>query len=128
MRPVTDDDVGLKTLFPSVPGDGNVEGLVEYRPHRSTCLFINDTVHSIVAVHGLGAHPDDTWSKNRGTNNEPAWVNWLEEPDMLPAVVPTARIMRYGYKSGWFGQDSIKQTAGAVAQKLLVALRRKRKV
>lgn len=47
---------------------------------------------------------------------------------MLPAAVPNARIMRYGYKSGWFGQDSIKQTTRSVAQKLLLALKRERKV
>jgi hypothetical protein len=81
-----------------------------------------------VAVHGLGAHPDETWSKNRGTESEPVWVNWLEEADMLPAAVPKTRIMRYGYKSGWFGQDSVKQTARTVAQTLLSALRRERKV
>ena len=81
-----------------------------------------------MAVHGLGAHPDETWSKKRETESGSVWINWLEEPDMLPAAVPSARIMRYGYKSGWFGQDSIKATASSVAQKLLLALRRERKV
>lgn len=85
-------------------------------------------MNSIVAVHGLGAHPDETWSKKRGTDSDSPWVNWLEEPDMLPAAVPNAQIMRYGYKSGWFGQDSIKQTASVVAHKLLMTLRRARKV
>ncbi|KAJ9493474.1 hypothetical protein H2202_011060, partial [Exophiala xenobiotica] len=29
----------------------------------------------IVAVHGLGAHPDDTWSKKCGEGGEARWVN-----------------------------------------------------
>lgn len=81
-----------------------------------------------MAVYGLGTHPDETWSKKRETEGGSVWINWLEEPDMLPATVPSARIMRYGYKSGWFGQDSIKATASSVAQKLLLALRRERRV
>lgn len=92
----------------------------------SACL----TCGSIVAVHGLGAHPDDTWTKKRSgkEGRDVRWVNWLEEEDMLPAVVPNARIMRYGYKSDWFGPAAIKQSARNVAARLSVALRRERKV
>ena len=81
-----------------------------------------------MAVHGLGAHPDDTWTKKYINGPETHWVNWLQEKEMLPAVVPNARIMRYGYKSSWFGPDAIKQSARIVATRLLTALRRGRKV
>lgn len=47
---------------------------------------------------------------------------------MLLAVVPRARIMRYGYESTWFGDDAIRQKASIVAQRLLLSLERKRKV
>jgi hypothetical protein len=47
---------------------------------------------------------------------------------MLPAVVPNARIMRYGYKSSWFGPDSIRHSAEIVAARLLIAARQERKV
>jgi hypothetical protein len=47
---------------------------------------------------------------------------------MLPAVAPHARIMRYGYQSQWFGEGAMRQKASTVAQRLLLALRRKRKV
>jgi hypothetical protein len=47
---------------------------------------------------------------------------------MLPAVAPNARIMRYGYQSQWFGKDAMRQRTSAVAQRLLLALRRKREV
>jgi len=45
---------------------------------------------------------------------------------MLPAVAPFARIMRYGYQSQWFGEGAMRQKASTVAQRLLLALRRRR--
>jgi hypothetical protein len=83
---------------------------------------------SIVAVHGIGAHPDGSWCKYVGTAENARWVNWLEAENMLPAVAPHARIMRYGYQSQWFGEGAMRQKASTVAQRLLLALRRKRKV
>lgn len=79
MRPVTDDDIGLVVLR-DAPADAAAP-------------------IDIVAVHGLGAHPDDSWCKNVGTRESPRWVNWLVEESMLPTVAPQARIMRYGYQS-----------------------------
>jgi hypothetical protein len=83
---------------------------------------------SIVAVHGIGAHPDDSWCKNVGTAESPRWVNWLVEENMLPAIAPHTRIMRYGYESQWFGEGAMRQKVSTVAQRLLLALRRKREV
>ncbi|KAF1359452.1 hypothetical protein EJ07DRAFT_120324, partial [Lizonia empirigonia] len=105
-RPVTNDDIGLRVLR-DAPADA-AEPI------------------DIVAVHGLGAHPDDSWCKNVGTTDSPNWVNWLVEESMLPAVVPHARIMRYGYESQWFGEGAMRQKASTVAQRLLLALRRRR--
>jgi len=47
---------------------------------------------------------------------------------MLPRVVPQTRIMRYGYESRWFGEDTISLKASTVAQRLLQGLKRARKV
>lgn len=47
---------------------------------------------------------------------------------MLPAVAPNARIMRYGYESDWFGEGAVRQKTSTVAQRMLLALKRKRKV
>jgi hypothetical protein len=47
---------------------------------------------------------------------------------MLPSMVPKARILRYGYMSQWFGDDPIRQNASMVADRLLRALKRERKV
>jgi hypothetical protein len=121
---VTDDDIGLKVLR-DAPADA--AEIVEYVRSSSTQLHANFAC-SIVAVHGIGAHPDDSWCKNVGTSENAQWVNWLSEADMLPAVAPRARIMRYGYQSQWFGEGAIRQKASTVAQRLLLALRRRREV
>lgn len=91
-------------------------------------ILLADSLSSIVAIHGIGAHPDDTWCKNVGTKETPRWANWLFEDDMLPAVAPNARIMRYGYQSQWFGKDAMRQNVSVVARRLLLALQRKREV
>lgn len=105
---MTDDDIGLRVL-------------------RNAPAEITEAI-DVVAIHGIGAHPDDSWCKNVGTKESPQWVNWLVEESMLPAVVPHARIMRYGYQSQWFGEGAMRQKVSTVAQRLLLALRRRRTV
>lgn len=85
---------------------------------------------SIIAVHGIGAHPDDAWSKEAdlGEDGKRRWVNWLKDESMLPSAVPNARIMRYGYESQWFGDSVIHTKVTDVARRLLRALQRLRKV
>ena len=90
--------------------------------------MVKANISSIVAIHGIGAHPDDTWSKNVGTKEDPRYVNWLSDLQMLPAAVPDVRILRYGYESAWFGQDAMRQRVSGVARRLLLSLRRVRKV
>ncbi len=82
-----------------------------------------------MAIHGIGAHPDDTWCKRVDDHGlEPKYVNWLQDAHMLPRVVPNTRIMRYGYESRWLGEDAIRLKASTVAQRLLRALNAARKV
>ncbi|THW71051.1 hypothetical protein D6D19_07467, partial [Aureobasidium pullulans] len=111
VRAVTDDDIGVQVL----------------REPALTESGTSDETIDILAVHGIGAHPDDTWCKNVGTKENPKWVNWLSDATMLPSVVAHARIMRFGYKSQWFGADAIKQNTSVVAQRLLLSLSRRRK-
>jgi len=47
---------------------------------------------------------------------------------MLPAVAPNARIMRYGYESTWFGEGAMRQDTSTVAERMLLALKRRREV
>ena len=76
--------------------------------------------NSIVAVHGIGADATKTWSSNG--------VDWLSHSQMLPAWIPTARIMRFSYKSQWIGEGAIPTSLTNVAKKLLYALNVKRRV
>ena len=57
-------------------------------------------IPSIVAVHGLGANTAWTWT-TKG-------VHWLSNIEMLPRILPKARIMVFGY-------DSQRSTAQTVA-------------
>ena len=54
-------------------------------------LPLSNVFSSIVAVHGLGGHPYDTWTE------EKSGKMWLR--DFLPSQVPHTRIMSYGYDS-----------------------------
>jgi hypothetical protein len=93
---------------------------------KSTPQEISLTTSSIIAIHGMGAHPDDTWCKGVGAGNDE--VNWLQDTNMLPAAVPNSRVMRYGYHSQWFGKDAIKTKASNISQQLLFDLKLKRGV
>lgn len=83
------------------------------------------TLRSIVAVHGIGADPDKTWTAAKGG------VNWLTDPRMLPKAVPSARIMRFGYRSSWYGREQEeprKTFVSDVAQALLKQMEFHRRV
>ena len=74
----------------------------------------------VVAVHGIGANPDYTWMISG--------VNWLQDPSMLPQALPKARIMRFGYASRWFGEETIRQSLPSIANSFLSALCEEREV
>jgi hypothetical protein len=72
----------------------------------------------------MGAHPADTWCQKRsvgdaGEEGDPSesdtYTNWLSDEAMLPRVLPHARIMRYGYKSGWYGDKISNETPRTVS-------------
>ncbi|KAG2413353.1 hypothetical protein HFD88_002542 [Aspergillus terreus] len=112
VRPVTEDDIGLRVL---------------YVPTGKEKVETADETIDIVAIHGIGAHPDDTWCKRVSTEDHgPEYVNWLADTRLLPSVAPTSRIMRYGYHSQWFGEDAIRQKVSVVADRFLRALKRER--
>lgn len=58
--------------------------------------------------------------KNRVTE-----TNWLTDTTILPGLAHTARIMRYGYKSQWYGIEEVETKMTYVhdiANALLTAL------
>lgn len=54
-------------------------------------------VRSIVAVHGLNGHRENTWTANN--------INWLR--DFLPSDIPNARILTWGYDANTHGNSQI---------------------
>jgi len=80
---------------------------------------------SIVAVHGLGAS-NWTWIHTEKTNGKK--TNWLKDRDMLPELVPSARIMQFAYESAWIGAHSIDQRLSLIADQLLESLANRRAV
>ncbi|OTB06173.1 hypothetical protein M426DRAFT_9990 [Hypoxylon sp. CI-4A] len=56
-----------------------------------------DAEIDIVAIHGLGSNADWAWV----WKDESRHVRWLQDDDMLPSVVPNARILLYSYDSRW---------------------------
>jgi hypothetical protein len=86
-----------------------------------------------VAVHGLGANPEKTWTykPSLATNSgqENSWETehdekststmWLK--DLLPAQVPTARVLAFNYASEWL-RDAPRESMRPLASRLLANL------
>ncbi|RKK88971.1 hypothetical protein BFJ71_g12671, partial [Fusarium oxysporum] len=72
----------------------------------------------IVAVHGLGAHPEHTWEGKPVDKDHPK-PHLLR--DLLSHSFPTARILSFAYNSDWL-VDAPEKTAQQIGQKLLEEL------
>ena len=87
-------------------------------------MLIRCQCHSIIAVHGLGAHPDHAWVRHKnaaeGIKND---VHWLTDllPETLRQHRPSIylRIFCYNYSSAWFGKSLSKNRLKTVANRLL---------
>lgn len=94
----------------------------ESHVHLNNNRSANASSFSVVAVHGIGVHPNETWIDRKSK------TDWLSSESMLPKDIPEARIMTFNYNSVWFGDNAVKQSLESVATKLLRALLAKRKV
>lgn len=74
----------------------------------------------MVAIHGIGAHPDQTWT-DKDAESPTQYISCLTDERMIPKVLPTARILRFGYKSQWFG-DPVVSTLSTIGDRLTYAL------
>ncbi|KAI9763363.1 MAG: hypothetical protein M1840_000555 [Geoglossum simile] len=102
MATTRESTIGLKVLYDVVPATTESKSLVD-----------------VVAVHGIGADPDTTWTTQR--------VNWLKDEQMLPFAVPDTRILRFAYESQWLGKEALQQRLSLVADQLLHSLMGSRK-
>jgi hypothetical protein len=83
---------------------------------------------SIVAVHGLGANPNRTWTYRQdvasksstadssGVESNNRETMWLK--DLLPQQVPMSRIMTFNYASEWL-RDAPRESMRPLASRLL---------
>ena len=78
---------------------------------------------SVVAIHGKGAHPSDTWAARvngaEDDHNPTNYCNWLNDPEMLPSKIPGARVLRCGYQSDWIGTDANYTRPSLIAESML---------
>ncbi|KAI1353164.1 hypothetical protein F5Y01DRAFT_313234 [Xylaria sp. FL0043] len=64
-------------------------------------LSVSDKIEvDIMAVHGLGSNVDWSWTWQDKKGHRPP-VHWLKDANMLPSIVPHARILAYSYESRW---------------------------
>jgi hypothetical protein len=104
------DSLGVDILY-----TGSEPILFEYVSHDPTTHTSREEAEmsSLVAIHGLNGDPIKTWTyKETG-------VMWLR--DVLPEVLPKARIMTYGYNAN-FKNFTSRQDLHSIAVKLLVDL------
>ena len=73
---------------------------------------------SIIAVHGLGAHPIHTW-EGKPTGDGNSKLHLLNH--LLLKDFPTARILSFAYNSDWL-VNAPEKTAQQIGQGLLDAL------
>ncbi|PQE15930.1 Tetratricopeptide-like helical domain protein [Rutstroemia sp. NJR-2017a BVV2] len=79
---------------------------------------VDNTTIDIIAIHGLDTGSPRTWEyrKNGGSA-----VNWISDGEMLPALVPEARIYTYEWNANCF-QDAPVQTMFGHADKFLACV------
>lgn len=84
-----------------------------------------DTDIDIIAVHGLDTQSPETWTW-RPDNPKDGPVNWLQDPRMLPAVEPRARIFTCDWPAGLFHpSDLVQKTIDEYALLLLDGIKRR---
>ena len=67
-----------------------------------------------MAVHGLAAHPVETWVAKEG--------KWNGLQHQLVRIIPGARVWTFGYDSTWCEDKSVDPRLSEVASKLLDAI------
>lgn len=93
--------LGLNQVFPD-RGDSSSRTDIEsvYPTYQLCQTHLKGS--SIIAIHGLDTQSPNTWAswKKDGdpTSGE---VHWLQDRDMLPRVIPNARIFTYDWNANF---------------------------
>ncbi|KAL4725656.1 hypothetical protein ACLX1H_007806 [Fusarium chlamydosporum] len=77
-------------------------GLTQVHPNTKSTEFqsLENFQFDIIALHGLDAETPKTWVAWEEDNNPNSrHVNWLQDTDMLPSFVPSARILTYQWNA-----------------------------
>lgn len=98
---------------------GKLAGLVQVSQNRNAA----DTNIDIIAIPGLDATSPDTWTWRAPGNpkDKKNYINWLEDRNMLPSIVPSARIFTCDWPTSML-QQSIPTTLEQSAQFLLESI------
>lgn len=76
----------------------------------------------IIAIHGLGTTTPRTWEYKTKTGSV---VNWLSDSNMLPDIVPSARIYTFSWNARYYADASVARIEN-VAEVLLSVLQSQR--
>ena len=68
------------------------------------------SLSSIVAVHGLNGDAYSTWTSEKSN------VCWLNQEDLLPRYVPSARVLTWGYNANVMSVKGRSTSADRVLQ------------
>ncbi|CAH0054140.1 unnamed protein product [Clonostachys solani] len=107
------------------------------RPRSGTLEILsdaNDAKFEIIAVHGLGADPDRTWTQavertqereaaEHRPAHDPARIHLLQ--DLLKSDFPQARILSFKHNSNWLTDAPVKTTE-EIGKSLLEEIKAKR--
>lgn len=72
----------------------------------------------VIAIHGLDTNSPDTWKWRAPKTGPGTEVNWLSDPDMLPAVIGRARIFTCDWPANLLQQSPVPTTLHECAQSL----------
>lgn len=76
----------------------------------------------VIAIHGLDTKSPDTWIWRSKDGEKPS-VNWLSDPDMLPAKLKLVRIFTCDWPADLLqDSDSVPWTVGEFARRLLTGI------
>lgn len=125
-RKVEDSDIGLKVLYE--PPEGTYPSVELGNQFTRTQTIVADQRESIVTVHGIGAHPQETWSAQViQEGGDTKWLNWLSDETMLPRALSDMRVLNFGYKSDWFGSP-VQHSLSSLGSLLWTSLNMRREV